>query len=114
MPNIKPFNSRSLDMRQILKRLTVSAPLLFLLGCGVNIPAKLEVRDVASGTTYQTYQNWGQVEKGVGYGFTDAATGKHIMLTNYEVRTLESAKSVPGDSAEAKDFEAARQRGGVK
>jgi hypothetical protein len=87
---------------------------LFVAGCATNIPPKLEVRDVSSGRTYTTYKPWGQVEKGVGYGFTDAETGRKIMLTNYEVRTLEAEKSVSPDSAEAKSFEAAKARGGVK
>jgi hypothetical protein len=87
---------------------------LAVSGCATNIPPKLEVRDVSSGRTYQTYQPWGQVEKGVGYGFTDAETGRKIMLTNYEIRTLEAEKSVAPDSPEAKSFEAAKARGGVK
>ena len=40
-------------------------------GCATNIPPKLQVRDVGSGRTYTTYQPWGTVEKGVGYGFTE-------------------------------------------
>jgi hypothetical protein len=36
------------------------------------------------------------------------------MLTNYEVRTVEDEKSVAPDSADAKSFEAAKTRGGVK
>jgi hypothetical protein len=85
-----------------------------LCGCGTTIPPRLQVRDVGSGRTYTTYQPWGQVEKGIGYGFTDAETGRHITLTNYEITTLEGQKSVPGDSAEAKAYEAAKERGGVK
>src|SRR4051812_30913360 len=90
------------------------AGLLFVAGCGVNIPPKLEVRDVGSGRMYQTYQPWGEVEKGVGYAFTDIETGRRINLTNYEIRTLESGKSVSGESAEAKAFAEAKTRGGVK
>jgi hypothetical protein len=83
-------------------------------GCGVNIPPKLEVRDVSSGRSYVTYQPWGEVEKGVGYSFTDVETGRRINLQNYEIRTLEGRKSVPGDSAEAKAYATARERGGVR
>jgi hypothetical protein len=87
---------------------------LFITGCGVNIPPKLEVRDVGSGRTYTTYQPWGEVERGVGYQFTDVETGRRINLTNYELRTLEGKKSVPGDSAEAQAYAAAKTRGGVE
>ena len=96
---------------------TLSAALLALLltGCGGRtIPPKLEVRDVASGRTYTTYQPWGQVEKGIGYEFTDAETGKRITLTNYELKTIEGQKSVPGDSVEAKSYDQAKARGGVQ
>jgi hypothetical protein len=85
-----------------------------LVGCGVTIPPKLEVRDVSSGRTYQTYQPWGQVEKGIGYSFTDVETGRRVTLTNYELRTLESQKNVPGDSTDARAFEEAKVRGGLK
>ena len=67
----------------------LSVLLLAAAGCGTNIPPKLEVRDPNSGRSYQTYQSWGQVEKGVGYGFTDIETGSRITLTNYEIRTIE-------------------------
>ena len=88
---------------------------LALTGCGgTTIPPKLQVRDVASGRTYTTYQPWGQVEKGIGYEFTDAETGSRINLTNYELKTLEGQKSVPDDSAEASAFKQAKARGGVK
>ena len=93
----------------------IAAALLTLVGCGgTTIPAKVGVRDVSSGRTYTTYQPWGQVEKGIGYEFTDAETGKRITLTNYELQTLEASKSVPSDSVEAKEFAAAKARGGVK
>jgi hypothetical protein len=92
----------------------LSVLLLAAAGCGTNIPPKLEVRDPNSGRSYQTYQSWGQVEKGVGYGFTDIETGSRITLTNYEIRTIEPKKTVPGDSAEAKAFELAKARGGIK
>src|SRR5687767_11853915 len=82
-------------------------------GCGTTIPPKLEVRDPNSGRTYETYKPWGQVEKGVGYGFTDIETGRRVTLTNYELRTLEGQKSVPGDSAEAQAYAKAKERGGV-
>src|SRR4051794_30958638 len=85
-----------------------------LVGCGTNIPPRLEVRDPASGRTYQTYQTWGQVEKGVGYGFTDIETGRKVTLTNYEIKTIESQKSVAGNSAEAKAFQSAKARGGLQ
>jgi hypothetical protein len=101
-------------MRRVLIALVpLIAALTMLAGCGVNIPPKLEVRDVSSGRTYTTYQPWGQVEKGVGYSFTDIDTGRRINLTNYELRTVESGKSVSGDSAEAKAFDMAKARGGV-
>jgi hypothetical protein len=87
---------------------------LVLAGCATEIPAKLEVRDVASGRSYQTYQPWGEVTKGIGYEFTDIETGKRITLTNYELKTLESGKSVPPDSPEAKRYAEAKARGGVK
>jgi hypothetical protein len=103
-------------MRRLLSSLLCSGVLaLFAAGCGgVNVPPKLEVRDVNSGRTYTTYKPWGEVEKGVGYGFTDIETGKRITLTNYELTTLEGEKSVAGDSAEAKAFEEAKARGGIK
>lgn len=85
-----------------------------LTGCATNIPPKLEVRDPGSGRTYQTYKPWGQVEKGVGYQFTDLETGRKITLTNYEIKTLETEKSVPGDSPEAEAYTQAKERGGVK
>jgi hypothetical protein len=88
--------------------------LALLVGCGTSIPPKLEVRDPGSGRTYQTYKPWGQVEKGVGYEFTDIDTGRRITLTNYEIKTLEAKKSVPGDSPEAEAFARAKERGGVK
>jgi hypothetical protein len=83
-------------------------------GCSTTIPPKLAVRDVSSGRTYTTYQPWGDVTKGVGYKFVDSETGNHITLTNYELKTLEAEKSVSPDSPEAKEFEAAKARGGVK
>jgi hypothetical protein len=102
-------------MRRILIPLAAIALTLVVgTGCATNIPPKLQVRDVGSGRTYTTYQPWGTVEKGVGYGFTDAETGRKIMLTNYEISTVEAEKTVPGDSPEAKSYEAAKTRGGVK
>lgn len=98
-----------------LAALAVSGVLLIgVAGCATNIPPRLEVRDVSSGRTYTTYKPWGQVEKGVGYSFTDIETGNHITLTNYEVKTVEGEKSVPNDSADAKAFQDAMSRGGVK
>jgi len=96
--------------------LAILTPVLSLLvaGCSQEIPPKLEVRDVSSGRTYNTYQPWGEVTKGVGYEFTDIETGKRVTLTNYELRTLETKKSVPGDSPDAKAFNEANARGGVK
>ena len=85
-----------------------------LAGCGTNIPPKLEVRDPGSGRTYQTYKPWGQVEKGVGYEFTDIETGRRVTLTNYELKTLEAEKTVSGDSPEAQEYAKAKERGGVK
>ncbi len=100
--------------RSALSAAVLIALSLSLAGCGTAIPPKLEVRDVGSGRTYTTYQPWGEVEKGVGYQFTDIETGRRINLQNYELRTLEGKKTVPGDSAEAKAFAMARTRGGVK
>jgi len=96
--------------------LAILTPVLSLLvaGCSQEIPPKLEVRDVSSGRTYNTYQPWGEVTKGVGYEFTDIETGKRVTLTNYELRTLETKKSFPGDSPDAKAFNEAKARGGVK
>jgi hypothetical protein len=84
-----------------------------LTGCGTTIPPRLEVRNPGSGQTYQTYEPWGRVERGVGYEFTDIETGRRVTLTNYEVRTLEGEKTVPGDSPEAKAFEEAKSRWGM-
>src|SRR5690348_13983141 len=100
---------QKLCMVVVLGMLAVAA-----IGCSTTIPPKLQVRDVSSGRTYTTYQNWGDVEKGVGYSFVDAETGNHITLSNYEVKTLDAQKSVPNDSPEAKAYEAAKARGGVK
>ena len=103
-------------MRRSLARfLCAGALCLGAAGCGgTTIPPKLNVRDVASGRTYTTYEPWGEVEKGVGYEFTDIDTGKRITLTNYELSTLEGKKSVPDDSADAAAFKEAKARGGVK
>ena len=87
---------------------------MLLVGCSTNIPPRLEVRDVSSGRTYQTYKPWGEVEKGIGYSFTDIETGRKITLTNYELRTLEGQKSVSNDSPEAQAYKTAKVRGGVK
>lgn len=87
---------------------------LFVAGCTTTIPPKLEVRDVSSGRTYTTYKPWGEVTKGIGYEFADIESGNHITLTNYEVKTLEDSKSVGSDSIEAKTFDAARARAGIK
>jgi hypothetical protein len=101
-------------MRRAIAMFMGGVLVLSAAGCGVTIPPKLEVRDVSSGRTYQTYQPWGEVEKGVGYQFTDIETGRRINLQNYELRTLEGKKSVPGDSAEARAYATAKDRGGVK
>ena len=103
-------------MRGSLRSLLCAGAIaLCAVGCGgVTVPPKLEVRDVASGRTYNTYEPWGEVQKGVGYEFTDIETGKRITLTNYELSTVEGKKSVPGDSAEAAAFKEAKARGGVK
>lgn len=87
---------------------------LFVGGCATEIPAKMEVTDVSSGKIYHTYQPWGEENKGIGYKFTDIETGKKITLTNYELKQVESKKSVPGDSAEAKAYKAAETRGDVR
>ena len=102
-------------MRRLCNMRAVIVGLIgFAAGCGTSIPPKLEVRDVSSGRSYVTYQPWGEVEKGVGYSFTDVETGRRINLQNYELSTLEGKKTVPGDSAEAKAFAMARARGGVR
>src|SRR5690349_5277438 len=101
-------------MRRTWLSIALLPAALALAGCATQIPPRLEVRDVSSGRTYQTYKPWGQVEKGIGYGFTDIESGRKITLTNYEVRTLEDQKSVSPESPDAKSFEAAKARGGVK
>jgi hypothetical protein len=99
-------------MRIVLCSVLLIATSLVLAGCGVDIPPKVEVRDVASSTTYTTYEPWGKVEKGIGYQFTDIETGKRVTLTNYELKPVEGKKSVPGDSIEARAYNEARARGG--
>ena len=101
-------------MRNVLSGLLAVCVMIAVVGCSVKIPPKLQVRDVSTGKSYETYQPWGKVVKGAGYQFTDAETGKKITLTNYEVSTIESQKKVPADSAEAKEFKAAAERGGIK
>jgi hypothetical protein len=66
-----------------------------VVGCATTDPAKLQVRDTASGRTYTTYEPWGQITQGVGYEFTDIDTGSRITLTNYELRTLKAKEKVP-------------------
>ena len=101
--------------RSLTSLLCAGALSLSAIGCGgTTIPPKLGVRDTASGRSYTTYEPWGEVEKGVGYEFTDIDTGKRITLTNYELSTLEGKKSVPDDSADAAAFKEAKTRGGVK
>lgn len=87
---------------------------LCVVGCSTTIPAKLEVRDTTGGRTYTTYQPWGKITKGVGYSFTDLESGKQITLTNYELKTLESEKTVPVESPEAKQFKNDKARVGAK
>src|SRR5262249_51110185 len=101
-------------MRKLLTTCALTLAGLALVGCSTNIPPKLQVRDVSSGRLYTTYQSWGDVQKGVGYSFTDIETGKRITLTNYELNTLEGKKSVPKDSPEAQKYAEAAARGGVK
>src|SRR3954471_5949409 len=93
---------KELSMRRVLRVVVGGALAVALAGCAATIPPKLQVRDTASGRTYTTYQPWGKVTKGVGYEFTDVETGNRLTLTNYEIKTIEGQKSVPGDSAEAK------------
>ena len=101
--------------RSFTSLLCASALCLGVAGCGgTTIPSKLGVRDTTSGRTYTTYEPWGEVEKGVGYEFTDIDSGKRITLTNYELSTVEGKKSVPDDSADAAAFKEAKARGGVK
>src|SRR5829696_5411043 len=101
-----------------MKHLSLAAVVVasaLLTGCGgMQIPPKLQVRDVTSGRTYTTYEPWGKIEKGIGYEFTDIDTGNRITLTNYELKTLEGQKSVPGDSADAAAFKNAKTAGGIK
>jgi hypothetical protein len=101
-------------MHSVVRVIAVGALALALSGCSTTIPDKLQVRDVSSGRTYTTYKPWGKVTKGIGYDFTDIESGNRITLTNYEISTLEASKSVGGDSVEAKEFTAAKARGGVK
>ena len=101
-------------MRKFSALLMSGVVALCVVGCSTTIPAKLEVRDVTTGRTYQTYENWGVVTKGVGYAFTDIETGSHINLTAYEIKTLEGQKNVDPNSVDAKEFSAAKARGGVK
>ena len=101
-------------MRITMRPLAVATIALCVCGCATSIPAKLEVRDVSSGRMYTTYKPWGEVTKGVGYEFTDIETGNRITLTNYEVSTVETEKSVPNDSPDARAFADAKKRGGVK
>jgi hypothetical protein len=103
-------------MQKIVRTLAVGVVAIALAGCATTIPAKLEVRDTASGRTYQTYKEnaWGQVTKGTGYEFNDIDTGNRITLTNYEIKTVEGQKSVPGDSADAKAFAEQKARAGIK
>lgn len=85
-----------------------------LSGCTENIPPKVEVRDVSSGTTFTTYQPWGKVEKGQGYTFTDITSGRRVTLNNYETRQVQSSMTVDSKSPEAIAFKEAKARGGVK
>ena len=101
-------------MRSVVRMIAAGTVALALAGCATEIPSKLQVRDVSSGRTYTTYKPWGKVTKGVGYDFTDIETGNRITLTNYELSTIEGTKSVPPDSVEAKAFNEAKARGGVK
>jgi hypothetical protein len=101
-------------MRGVTRLILFGTLALVLAGCAKSIPPRLEVRDVSSGRTYNTYQPWGKITKGVGYEFTDIETGKRITLTNYEISTIEGTKSVPGGSPEAKAFDEQKARGGVK
>ena len=101
--------------RSLASFLCAGALCIGAVGCGgTTIPPKLNVRDVSSGRTYTTYEPWGEVEKGVGYEFTDIDSGKRITLTNYELSTAEGKKSVPDDSPDAAAFKEAKARGGVK
>jgi hypothetical protein len=104
------LKSRILALSLFLGALTT------VVGCssGTPIPSRLEVRDTGSGRTYQTYEPWGEVEKGIGYQFTDIETGKRITLTNYEIKTLDGSKTVANDSPEAQKFREAKVRGGMK
>jgi len=101
-------------MRRSLSLLCAGVIALSAAGCGISIPPKLQVRDNTSGRTYTTYEPWGVAERGVSYEFTDIETGQRIMVTNYDLKTLEDEKMVDEDSKEAKAFAAAKTRGGIK
>ena len=101
-------------MRKVCRFVVLGALALGAAGCSTTIPPEIQVRDVSSGRTYTTYQTWGDVTKGEGYSFVDKDTGNHITLTNYELKTLSGSHSVPSDSPEAKAYEAAKARGGLK
>ena len=101
-------------MKGVIRPVLLATIVIALSGCATTIPSRLEVRDTASGRTYNTYQPWGKITKGVGYEFTDIETGKRITLTNYEISTIEGQKSVPNGSVEAKQFADQKARGGVK
>ena len=73
-------------IRSMFLAATCFGAAMLLVGCSTNIPPRLEVRDVSSGRTYQTYKPWGEVEKGIGYSFTDIETGRKITLTNHDSR----------------------------
>ncbi len=86
-----------------MKLLGMAILALVLGGCGVYVPARLQVTDVSSGRTYDTYSSWGK-ENMLGYSFYDAKSGQRVMLKSYEINVLEPARFLPPDSPEAAEY----------
>ncbi len=95
-----------MNTRALLATIVCSTVLIAASGCTTDIPARVEVKDVTTGKTFNTYETWGRTVSGVGYRFTDVASGDTVTLTNYELHTLESKKTVDANSPEAKAFKA--------
>lgn len=99
----------------MIRKLTlafVSTAFLFVAGCGQNVPAKLEVKDVSSGKTYTTYADLTKEEKGVGYKLYDIKSSASVTLTSYEIKTLEAEKTVDPKSPESLEYQAAKAKAG--
>ena len=95
-----------------LKLAFVSTAFLLVAGCGQNVPAKLEVKDVSSGKTYTTYADLTKEEKGIGYKLFDVTSSTSVTLTSYEVKTLEAEMTVDPKSAEALAYQTAKAKAG--